>query len=272
MTYPRRRTRGAAAVIYPRRPSPARAPEEQVIRLAALLEQIDAGLYRWTAPHPEWDPVADQLDSSYQEVASHLIVGSESAVFVDPLAPTEPAEPFWGELDDLIAPVRGSLAVVLTLHWHERSAAEFAARYTAPVYAPAGAANEIEHRPLETYVPKRTGPAEEVAGRAREAAREAAGPLPLGLEPFYVGRDFEAVLWLPSHRALLFADVVLSTQRGLRMCPEDWVRKSAGGLAPVRRQLLPLLELPISKVLTAHGPPLLSGGREALEDALRSGA
>ncbi len=222
--------------------------------------------------------MADQLDSSYQEVASHLIVGSESAVFVDPLTPSEAAEPFWRKLEDLVAPVRGSLAVVLTLHWHERSATEFAARYTAPVYAPAGAASDIEHRPLETYVPKRTEPAEgaeeaeNAAAAARHTARETAAPLPLGLEPFYVGRDFEAVLWLPSHRALLFADVILGTQQGLRMCPQDWVRKSAGGPEPVRRQLLPLLELPISKVLTAHGPPVLSGGREALQDALRAGA
>ena len=226
--------------------------------------------------------MADQLDVSYQEVASHLIVGSGSAVFVDPLAPSAPAEPaetFWRKLDDLVAPVRGSLAVVLTLHWHERSAAQFAARYAAPVYAPAGAASDIEHRPLETYVPKRTQPAGEAeeperaakAGATRQAIRETVAALPLGLEPFYVGRDFEAALWLPSHRALLFADVILGTEQGLRMCPEDWVRKSAGGLEPVRQQLRPLLELPIGKVLSAHGPPVLSGGQEALRRALRAG-
>lgn|GEM_PF-4600616 len=163
--------------------------------MPASLQQIDAGLYRWTAPHPEWDPVADQLDSSYQEVVSHLIVGSEAAAFVDPLAPPEPAEPFWRKLDDLIAPVRGSLAVVLSLHWHERSATEFAARYTAPVYAPAEAASDIETAP-----------------------------------------------WRPTSPSAL------------------------------NQQLLPLLELPISKVLTAHGPPALSGGREALQHALRAGA
>ncbi len=242
--------------------------------MADHLQELESGLYRWTAPHPEWDPAADQLDASYQEVASHLIVGSEAAIFVDPLAPAEPVEPFWRKLDDLIAPVRDSLAVVLTLHWHERSATEFAARYAAPVYAPAGAANDIEHRPLEAYVPKRTVPTEQAEEAENEAARrparETATPLPLGLEPFYVGRDFEAALWLPSHRALLFADVILGTQQGLRMCPEDWVRQSAGGLEPVRRELRPLLELPIRMVLTAHGPPALIGGREALQGALRA--
>ncbi|HZJ03361.1 MAG TPA: hypothetical protein VFE20_06750 [Thermoleophilia bacterium] len=164
--------------LFPPAYVPYQPPVRAVVKgdeMTDHLQELEPGLYRWTAPHPDWDPVSDQLDAGYQEVASHLIVGSEAAVFVDPLAPPKPAEPFWRELDEQVAPIRDSLAVVLTLHWHERSASEFGARYAAPVYAPAGAANDIEHRPLETYVPKPTLPAEE-AGRQRTRGQRTKPP------------------------------------------------------------------------------------------------
>jgi hypothetical protein len=50
------------------------------------------------------------------------------------------------------------------------------------------------------------------------------------------------------------------------------VEEVAPGLrrdADLRATLAPLLELPVELVLTAHGEPVLSGGRETLTKVLR---
>ena len=39
-------------------------------------------------------------------------------------------------------------------------------------------------------------------------------------------------------------------------------------LSDLRELLRPLLELPIERVLVSHGEPVLSGGRDALAEAL----
>jgi hypothetical protein len=43
-------------------------------------------------------------------------------------------------------------------------------------------------------------------------------------------------------------------------------------VAQLAEQLRPLLELPIERVLVSHGEPVLSGGREALAEALDAAA
>ena len=57
---------------------------------------------------------------------------------------------------------------------------------------------------------------------------------------------------------------------GLRLCPESWLGYLGSGLtlAQLRLVLRPLLELPIELVLVTHGEPVLSGGREALAEAI----
>ncbi|MDX6569946.1 MAG: hypothetical protein QOH15_2524 [Gaiellales bacterium] len=47
---------------------------------------------------------------------------------------------------------------------------------------------------------------------------------------------------------------------------QRWLGK--GTHADLRKSLLPLLDLPVERVLVSHGAPILSGGKQALADAL----
>jgi hypothetical protein len=53
----------------------------------------------------------------------------------------------------------------------------------------------------------------------------------------------------------------------LRLCPERWLGGGATH-ADLRESLAPLLELPVERVLVAHGEPVLSGGLRELERVL----
>jgi hypothetical protein len=90
--------------------------------------------------------------------------------------------------------------------------------------------------------------------------------LPGGVRSFPADRGDEVVLWLEDVRALVFGDAVLGDQEGgLRVCP--WFRTDADRertVAALRR----LLDLQIELVLPSHGNAVLSGGREALAQAL----
>jgi glyoxylase-like metal-dependent hydrolase (beta-lactamase superfamily II) len=87
-----------------------------------------------------------------------------------------------------------------------------------------------------------------------------------GVRSFPAARADEVALWLEGPRAVVFGDAVLGDQRGgLRLTP--WAA-SPEGLERTRRALLPLLDLPVEIVLTAHGNPVLENARDALERAL----
>ena len=87
-----------------------------------------------------------------------------------------------------------------------------------------------------------------------------------GIRAFSAERADEVAFWLEEPRAVVFGDAVLGDQKGgLRITP--WSR-NAEGLEKTRRALLPLLDLPIEVVLTAHGDPVLADGRAALARAL----
>ena len=79
------------------------------------------------------------------------------------------------------------------------------------------------------------------------------------------------MFWLAAQRALIAGDRVLGADGGgLRLCPGSWLGYLGSGLTleGLRVLLRPLLELPIELVLVAHGEPVLSGGREALAEAI----
>jgi len=99
-------------------------------------------------------------------------------------------------------------------------------------------------------------------GRYPGAGRWApgAGPLPAGLEGLPLGGDGdpEVVLWVAGHRTLIVGRALEG--------------RSGGGLV-VAAQLDPaaratLLDLPVERVLTARGAPVLVGGGVALRAAL----
>jgi glyoxylase-like metal-dependent hydrolase (beta-lactamase superfamily II) len=91
------------------------------------------------------------------------------------------------------------------------------------------------------------------------------GELPLGVEVPLSAWN-ERVFWIPEHRALVFGDLVLGSEGGLRL-PRAWIGDEH--YTDVVEGLRPLLDLPIERVLVGHGEPVLAGGREALARALR---
>jgi hypothetical protein len=72
-------------------------------------------------------------------------------------------------------------------------------------------------------------------------------------------------------RTLVPGDRLLGDEAGgVRVCPDSWLGYLKPGLtgAELRVTLQPLLDLPVERVLTSHGEPVLTGGREALARAL----
>jgi glyoxylase-like metal-dependent hydrolase (beta-lactamase superfamily II) len=89
------------------------------------------------------------------------------------------------------------------------------------------------------------------------------GERPAGVE---VGAEAwgETVYWIPEHRALVCGDVVIARNGALEV-PRAWLGEDYGEATAA---LLPLLELPVERVLVTHGEPVLAGGHEALAMAL----
>lgn len=98
------------------------------------LERIADGLWRWTAVHPEWKP-GEGWDP---EVACVYAEEPDAIVLIDPLVPGEDEERFWRALDRDVGRLARPVAVLLTSHWHERSAREVEARYEATREPPGG--------------------------------------------------------------------------------------------------------------------------------------
>jgi hypothetical protein len=57
---------------------------------------------------------------------------------------------------------------------------------------------------------------------------------------------------------------------GLRLCPASWLGylSTPIDLDELRDAQRPLLDLPVERVLTSHGEPVLRDGREAIKRAL----
>ncbi len=72
------------------------------------------------------------------------------------------------------------------------------------------------------------------------------------------------MLYLPSHKALLFGDVVLD---GVRLLPDSWLPKRATR-ENVKESLRPLLDEEIDLLLLTHGGPVADDARQKLESAL----
>jgi hypothetical protein len=211
------------------------------------VREVAPGIWRWTAPHPEWR-------TSHEwghEVASFALELPDLLLLVDPLAPPD-AEPFWAALDRLRG--RRAVAVLITVGYHVRSSAEVHARYRdVSVWGVAGARRRLTPRvPTELIEP--------------------GTPLPGGAQAFAVGkpRRDEMPLYFPSHRALAFGDTVVGVDAEIRV----WDSPSRGDTPWYRDRflptLLPLLELDIDHVLVTHGPPAIGDGQATLQRGLAS--
>jgi glyoxylase-like metal-dependent hydrolase (beta-lactamase superfamily II) len=88
--------------------------------------ELRRGLWRWTAPHPEWHEGADWE----REVGCVYYESRDATVLIDPLIPPERAH-FLDSLDRDVERHGRPVAILLTCAWHTRSSEELAERYGA---------------------------------------------------------------------------------------------------------------------------------------------
>jgi len=96
--------------------------------------ELRPGLWRWTAPHPDWEPTEEQDGPADwpRDVGSVLAVLRDTVVLVDPLVPDDG----WNELDALVS--GRPAAVVTTIDFHGRSREAAVVRYGASEEVPLG--------------------------------------------------------------------------------------------------------------------------------------
>jgi len=191
--------------------------------------EIAPGLWRWTAPHPEWEAGAEPESPADwpEEVGSVLFESRDGVVvLVDPQLPSDPA-PFWRWADERVG--GRPVFLVTTIEWHGRSRDAFVARY-------------------------------DVAGRA---------PSDVELVPFPVlGETMvwlaEQRTLVPGDRIVGApgGGLRMCPASWLRYLP------GKPTVADMQKALERLLALPVECVLVTHGEPVLSRGGEALAEAL----
>jgi len=222
-----------------------------------LMDEITEGVFRWTAPHPEW---RTRVEWGHQ-VASYALRCKDGLSLVDPLLPPASSSALrevQEQLDELVAGA-SRLDILVSIPYHARSSEPLSLRYRdrLPVTLwghPAVAKHFAD--PATSLTPI-------VAGAQAGASAVAYG----------IGnpRRFETPLYFADHKALLFGDAVICFEGELRVWQErpfspDWYRDK---LLPT---LLPLLDLDVEMVLPTHGEPLLHDGRAALRRAFESPA
>jgi hypothetical protein len=200
---------------------------------AVLPVELANGLWRWTAPHPDWnaDAAAGSSADWPQQVGCVLLETAAAAVFIDALLPTE--EPsLWEWADERCA--GREVFALSTIGFHRRSRDELMARYGA-------------------------------------ATSRGKDKLPAGVESVPIRGAGETIFWLADTRTLVPGDRLLGTgDGGLRICPQSWLDylPSEIAVAELRALLRPLLALPVERVLVSHGEPVLADGHRALARAL----
>ena len=97
--------------------------------------EIRPGLWRWTAPHPDWKPAPAGSSGDWaREVGCALYETAAHAVFFDPLADDDDAA-FWEWAQERCA--GRTVAVALTIRFHSRSRESFVSRLRASDEPPA---------------------------------------------------------------------------------------------------------------------------------------
>jgi len=230
--------------------------------------EIAPGLWRWTAPHPDWTPENDRPGGWGERVGAVYFEApppAEAVVLIDPLAPpdgTADADRFWALLDRDVSRAALPLTILLSNRHHGRSARvvyrRFAGRVGAAVYVPRGAEGRVACEPTHLFDPGE--------------------PLPGAVESYGIdGLDEpEVAFFLRPHRALVLADAVIGAGGGeVRVAPASWSAGDDGGARyreRFRASLARLVGLDANVLLPSHGEPVLALGAQALAAALRAPA
>ena len=220
-----------------------------------MIEELTTDIRRWTAPHPEWRPRIAWA----QEVACFAVTAGDDLLLVDPLAPAD-EEPFWTELDRLVADSGARrLAVLITIHYHVRSAGPVYRRYRDRLDVSVHGHPSISDGRLGPGVPL--------------TPIEPGEPLPGGAEAFAIGkpRRRETPIYLPSARALAFGDAVVGVDGELRVWENSAPGRTASGTSSAScPRCAPCSTSIFENVLVTHGPPVIGGGRDRLRRGLEA--
>jgi glyoxylase-like metal-dependent hydrolase (beta-lactamase superfamily II) len=231
-------------------------------------EKIESGLWRWTAPHPEWTPEKGGPGGWERDVGCVYCEAPEGSsagvLLIDPLAPpagTADAAAFWKALDRDVSRSGRPVTILLTGPYHQRSASEIRERYGrvagASIWAPEGA------RPRLSVAPDRLF--------------RSADPLPGGLRGHAIpGPEIPEVAYeIPDRRALVVADALIGAGGGrVRLAPRSWAEPTPEGRAryagPYVESVRRLGDLSVEILLVSHGEPVLRRGRAAIREAIDS--
>lgn len=194
------------------------------------MRELTPGLWHWTARHPH---IGGEVSSYYLE---------SERVLLDPMTPPEGMEFF----------ERGSAPehALLTNRNHDRDAWKFRERFGCEVHCVANGCYELEGRgPVTAF---EFG--DELPGRVRVYEVDAICP-------------DETALFIPAYKALACADGVVRSPAvdGLTFVPDqlmDDPPQTKAGLTAAYRSLL---QLDFALLLLAHGDPVTSDAKRALE-------
>lgn len=196
--------------------------------------ELKNGLWRWTAPHPDWHESEPGTSADWpREVGCTLYQAPTEALFVDPLIPAGEETAFWRWADARCR--RRAVRVLTTIGFHRRSRDAFLERY-------------------------------------RASTSRAKANLPPGVESLPLKGAGETLFWLPAVHTLVAGDRLITDADGrLRVCPQSWLDYLPSGISQkaLKKLLRPLLDLPIETILLSHGEPLLEDAKAALARALR---
>ena len=218
------------------------------------VQELEPGLWHWQAPHPDWE-AGEPWD---KEVSSYAIDDGERLLLFDPLG-------LPNELEELAA--KREVAIVLTAPWHERDTENLVERFGAPVYAPLPDTREDLLEKFDFEAPEGWSSSDLawlMSGDAGEARVYAAGDrLDIGVEAFRGWCRNDLALWVEGRRAVIAGDTLADFGRGIEINTR-WLSRGVTR-EQVAEGLRPLLELPVERMLPAHGAPT---DRAALERAL----
>jgi glyoxylase-like metal-dependent hydrolase (beta-lactamase superfamily II) len=195
------------------------------------MDEIAAGLRRWTSFHPDWE----------EEVGSLALETDDGPALFDPLEPPR----------ELKRPEH----VFITVFWHYRSTPSLKAKH---VWASRRTVKALANRGVTVTDPIARDATLPTGVEALETGRHGELVYWLPAQKAVVVGD-----------VLLGAGAKpRATKEPLRLCPEHWLGKARSD--DVRASLRPLLDLPVQRVLVSHGAPVLRGGKRALERVLQA--
>jgi hypothetical protein len=155
----------------------------------------------------------------------------DGIVLIDPQLPR-------GEEDEFLKTLVGPVRVLLTAPWHARDTSAIVERTGASVWAPPYA-------------------------RWKGPAPTTTDELPAGVEALLPdGDENQALFFIRAHQTLVTGDVFSGTGGRFHLFVDDQ------DLEPLLACLPRLLELPLERVLIAHGEPVLADGSTRVREAL----